>query len=436
MTSSRFSLASFILSTTFIIFNVGYFARELKLFPYQLYTEASKAWAQIQQERSEQLPWYYQYSSRMPSEAIENASRAQAGLSLVTEIAAEQSLLAKIIDLDGNTVHQWKIDWFKLWSNPEHLPEGIVPKSRPGTNIHGAVVMANGDLVFNFESKGLVRLDRDGKVIWRLPYLTHHSVHLHDDGNLWVSGTKYQTEKVDRLPNLIPPFYEETILEISPEGEILREWYVADLLRKNGYKGLLYQGSLNNENTLIQGDDRLLGKTDILHLNDVEPFSTKMQPGFFQPGDVMVSLRNINTVFVFDVASEEIKFISIGKFVRQHDPDFIDGDTISVFDNNNASEPERKSKITVVSATDKSYKTIFEGNKNNPFFTRVMGKHQWQPNGNLLITESMSGRGLEIDPQGNLVWEYINYVDRGIVGIVGEVQRLPPEYTEVFTPAE
>ncbi|MGB5632770.1 MAG: arylsulfotransferase family protein, partial [Waterburya sp.] len=304
-------------------------------------------------------------------------------------------------------------------------------------NIHGAVVMENGDLIFNFESKGLIRIDRDGEVIWRLPYLTHHSIHQHDDGNLWVSGTKYQTKKVSRLPNLIPPFYEETILEITPEGEILREWYVADILRKNGYTGLLYLGSLNNENTAIKGDDRLLGKTDILHLNDVEPFSANLQPGFFQPGDVMVSLRNINTVFVFNLESERIKFISIGEFVRQHDPDFIDGDTFSVFDNNNsAGEPKRQSRIVIVSAKDNTSKVFFEGSKNNTFFTRVMGKHQWQPNGNLLITESMSGRGFEIDRQGKVVWEYINYIDRSMVGVVGEVQRLPLEYTQLFTKEE
>ena len=436
MNSSRFSLILFVLSSVFIVFNAGYLARELKFFPYQLYTEATKAWSQIREEQSEELPWFYKYSHKPAADVIKNVSQAQAGLSLVTEIAAERRILAKIIDLNGNTVHRWDIDWFEIWPNPEHLPKNLVPQSKPGTNIHGATVMENGDLVFNFESKGLVRIDRDSEVVWRLPYLTHHSVHQHDDGNLWVSGTKYQTKKVARLPNLVPPFYEETILEINPQGKILREWYVADILRKNGYKGLLYQGSLNNENTLIQGDDHLLGKTDILHLNDVEPFSTKMQPGFFQPGDIMVSLRNINAVFVFNIESEKIKFISIGKFVRQHDPDFIDGDTISIFDNNNASEPEGKSKITLISAQDDEHQVFFAGNQEHKFFTRVMGKHQWQPNGNVLITESMSGRGFEIDSQGKVVWEYINYVEPGIVGIVGEVQRLSPEFTKLFTPEE
>lgn len=436
MSSPRFSLISFLISSTLIVFNVGYFARELKFFPYQLYTEAAKGWAQIREEQSDKLPWFYIRTKKQPSEVIQNINQTQAGLSLVTEMAAEKTILAKIIDLNGKTVHEWDIDWFKIWPNPDHLPKNIVPKSKPGTNIHGALVMDNGDLVFNFESKGLVRLNRKSEVIWRLPYLTHHSIHQHSDGNLWISGTKYQTKKVARLPHLIPPFYEETILEVSPEGKILKEWYVAEILRKNGYDGLLYMGSLNNENTIIQGDDRLLGKTDILHLNDIEPFPQEMEPGIFEPGDVMVSLRNINTVFVFDTKSEEIKFISTGQFVRQHDPDFIDGDTISVFDNNNSSEPERKSKITIVSAKDNSHEIFFAGSKDHKFYTRVMGKHQWLPSGNLLVTESMAGRGFEVDPQGNLVWEYINFVQPGIVGVVAEVQRLSPEYTELFTPTE
>ena len=436
MKSPKLSLIFFIISSVFIVFNSGYFARELKFFPYQLYTEATKGWKEIRSQKSEQLPWFYIRSNKSPSEVVRKIAQTQPGLRLVTEMAPERNISAKIINLEGDTVHEWQVDWFKMWPNPEHLPKKIVPKSKPGTNIHGAIVMENGDLIFNFESKGLIRIDRDGQVVWRLPYLTHHSIHRHDDGNLWVSGSKYHTKKVSRLPNLKPPFYEETILEITPEGEILREWFIADILRKNGYTGLLYMGSLKNESTAIQGDDSLLGNSDILHLNDVEPFSSKLQPGFFNQGDVMVSLRNINTVFVFNVENEEIKFISTGQFVRQHDPDFIDGNTFSVFDNNNASTENPRSRIAIVSVEDNTSKVFFEGSQEVPFFTTVMGKHQWQPNGNLLITEAMSGRGLEVDRQGKIVWEYVNYVDRGIVGVVGEVQRLPLEYTQLFTKEE
>ena len=61
-----------------------------------------------------------------------------------------------------------------------------------------------------------------------------------------------------------------------------------------------------------------------------------------------------------------------------------------------------------------------------------MGKHQWLKNGNLLITEGSEGRAFEINKNGNIVWEYINLVEDGYIGIVEEVQRLPNNFTKEF----
>ena len=175
-----------------------------------------------------------------------------------------------------------------------------------------------------------------------------------------------------------------------------------------------------------------------LHMNDVEPFPARLKEGFFKKGDLLVSLRNINTVFVFNRESEKIKFICTGWFIRQHDPDFIDGNTFSVFDNNLAA-PEQcnpQSRIAIVSAPDNTLKTFYEGTAEHPFYTVVCGKHQWLPNGDLLITESFQGKAFEIDRRGEIVWQYINYVDEGVVGLVEEVQRLPPEYARFFRGSE
>ena len=100
------------------------------------------------------------------------------------------------------------------------------------------------------------------------------------------------TERDPRFPHRVPPFNEYTALEVSPDGKILHEWSIEDLLVKNGYGGMFDLGSLKNTALEASGD--------ILHLNDVEPFPSTMTPGFFGPGDVVVSLRNINTVFVFN----------------------------------------------------------------------------------------------------------------------------------------
>ena len=427
--SEKLSLIAFRFSSIFIIFCFGFLLREFELFPYQLYVEAKKGLEKVYNSVTNTLPWYYTRLENLPPKELSSRGKPQSGLNLVTRIAADHTISAAILDINGKAVHEWNIDWFKLWPNPQHLPEESLPQEKPGTHIHGAVLMENGDLIFNFENLGLIRIDLNGEVVWRLDYITHHSIHRHDDGNLWVSGRRYHTQRVDRLPHLEPPFFEETIVEVTPEGEILREWFVADILRKNGYEGLLYLGTLNNTSTYITEN------TDIFHLNDVEPFPLTLEEDFFRQGDVIVSLRNINTVFVFNSETDEIKYISFGQFVRQHDPDFIDGNTFSVFDNNNDStlSPEqRQSRIVIVSARENSSEVFFEGTPENPFFTHIMGKHQWQPDGNLLITESVSGRGFEVNQQGEVVWEYINYVDDEVVGIVEEVQRLPEAYSNIF----
>ena len=113
---------------------------------------------------------------------------AYPGLNLVTAVAADDRLAAYIMDMRGKIIHSWEVDWFKVWPDARHLPDRALPKERPGTHIHGVVVLDDGDIVYNYEHLGLVRLDLCGDVVWRLPYRTHHSIHRDDDGDLWVSA--------------------------------------------------------------------------------------------------------------------------------------------------------------------------------------------------------------------------------------------------------
>jgi hypothetical protein len=335
-------------------------------------------------------------------------------------------LSVRVIDAQGNIVHQWGIDWFRLWPNADHLPEKDLPKIQPGVHIHGAEIMANGDLVFNFEHLGLMRLDPCGKVVWRLPYRTHHSVFVDQQGDLWVSG---QIDHDSSLPGLRsrPGVIEPTLLRISPSGEIMQEIRVLKLLEENGLPGLAFMTTQARSKPMVAGD--------ILHLNDVEVFPASMTEGFFKAGDIMFSLRNINAVFVVEPDSLKIKYSSIGRYVRQHDPDFIDGNRISVFDNNNKGEMTQGvySRIVIEDARSGELTVAFEGSKRIPFFTHIMGKHQWLSNGNLLVSASSYGRVFEVSPAGELVWEFTNITEPGYAGIVEEAERLAAQFdTEFF----
>jgi hypothetical protein len=425
-TTGRVPLFLFVASAICLVFSYGVVVGRYHIFPYKVLAYAEDGFGELRAMITKEPPWYHKRVMDRDPAFLRDTGQGYKGLYLVARVTSGRELVAEIMDIDGQKLHVWHIDWFKIWPDAGHVPEQELPRARPGTHIHGAVLMENGDLVFNFEHLGLVRLDRRGEVVWRLPYQTHHTVHRHDDGNLWVCGQKYYSEPDARFPNRNPPFYEYTLLEVTPDGGIVEEWSVDDLLHENGLAGLFYLGNVSDWFRQADGD--------LLHLNDVEPFPATMEGDFITQGDILVSLRNINTVFVFNRHSRKVKFITTGWFVGQHDPDFIDGNRFSVFDNNNIAHEGhgQQSRIVIVSARDNTSEVFFEGNLKAPFYTDTLGKHQWLQNGNLLITESRQGRAFEINRRGEVVWEYVNYVDRGVVGLVEEVQRLPLEYRRLF----
>jgi hypothetical protein len=212
------------------------------------------------------------------------------------------------------------------------------------------------------------------------------------------------------------------------DGEILEDIEVIDILRQNDLYGLLFMSSLHNSNTLVRGDT--------LHLNDIEVFPSSLRPGTFAPGDIMLSLRNINTVMVIDHDTHEVKFRATGRFLRQHDPDFVDGDRITIFDNRNLSPsrgPEKRaSRVVELDARTGEMSVVLDGRQETPFFTDIMGTHQRLPNGNLLITSSREGRIIEVLPDGSVAWEFQNRVDEHRNGLVTMGMVLPPEMDEAF----
>lgn len=425
------------------LFTWGIAVGRFQTGPYPLFDAAYQEYTKLQEQMGEtaarvgvqtkRLPHHYK---RLPAvlPIVQHPQQRFEGINLVTRIARGSEMSVDIVDMDGQSIHSWNVDWFEVWPDADHVAEFYLPKTKPGSHIHGAVVMPDGDLVFNYEHLGLVSLSRDSQVRWRLPYRTHHSVHLHDDGMLWVSGQRFEDEADPRFPQRPPPFDKYTILRVNPaDGSIVSEWDVADILHDNGYGNLLYLVPVNAKGLVQVKDDRL-------HLNDVEPFPSTMEAGFFGPGDVLVSLRDISTVFVFNTETGKIKFITTGVFSQQHDPDFLDGNRFSTFDNN--AKPQVKgaylgSRIVVINAATGDIDVVYEGTRKQRFYTPYMGKHQWLPNGNILITESLMGRGFEVNAQGEIVWQYINQVGDDLVALVEEVTRLPLGYAGFSTaPAE
>lgn len=351
------------------------------------------------------------------------------GLIMVTGVSEDLANFVRIVDRSGAVVHEWRPDWFGLPTAELSLPDdNRRPQTKPGATLHGALVLSTGDVVFNLDHLATIRLDACGNARWILSNLGHHSISLDDDGNLWIPGERFVSPGEDAgFANHKGPLRDWIIQKISPEGAVLSTISAIDILTRNDLLGLLHLSNIHNETTGVRGDT--------LHLNDAEIFPRRMPEGIFRHGDLMISLRNINTVLVVDPESLKIRYRTTGAFLRQHDPEFVSGNRIIVFDNRNLTpwlDPKlRRSRILSIDAAGDSVNEVFPL-RSGGFFTDIMGKQQLLPNGNLLITVAWEGRAIEVTPDGETAWEYVNTVGSESRGVVTQARLLPAEMDAAF----
>lgn len=150
---------------------------------------------------------------------VRDRQRVAPGATLLTSFWKEAGWKpgVKLVDIDGNTLHQWNVSARSIW------PLKDFPL---GTYVHGSYLFPNGDIIANVEYAGLVRLDACSEVVWKSSFDSHHSVFRDHDGNFWVAGYKLIEEDDPRaglFPPIKPPFSDESLIQVSADGEVLRE---------------------------------------------------------------------------------------------------------------------------------------------------------------------------------------------------------------------
>ena len=114
-----------------------------------------------------------------------------AGASVVDEAAMAPGLTfvarydgelfgAELLDLHGRVAHRWSKRFSQVWGeSPAHLQFTADDKY---SEWHGVHLYPDGSLLFNFEGLmfpfggGLVKIDRNSEVVWKLAQNTHHDV--------------------------------------------------------------------------------------------------------------------------------------------------------------------------------------------------------------------------------------------------------------------
>jgi hypothetical protein len=415
-----------------LVFGYGIAVGRYQIFPYEAIKRAHGTIALVIDE-SEMIakirPTKHLFKARDSGSGAVRFDEGQMspGLTFVAGFF-DSGLELRLIQPDGSIVNRWPVRFYDVFPEPSHIkPKENIPQTNWNTDIHGAIALPDGSVLFNFQNSGLVKMDRCGTIQWTLPRMTHHAVNLAHDGGFWIPDLRF-IDSASRFPSLTPPYEEDILLKVSSEGKILMELSVLEVLFENNLQWLLF----------VNGPDGIeLDKLDLTHLNDVKELWPEMAGHFpqFAAGDLMVSLRNLGLIMVLDPATKKVKWYRIGPWMDQHDPDFLPSGKISVFSNNNDLTEDGSrlggSTIIEVDPVSGASRARYGGVPNQRMYTRVRGNHQPLENGNVLIVESRGGRVIEVNPMGEIVWKFVNRYDDDHVAYVNDAIRYPPDYFKV-----
>ena len=345
----------------------------------------------------------------------------------------------RLIRRDGTLVKKWSLDYFEHFPDADTRPCKVASPLLVDT--HGAHVTPQGEVVFNYEYCGTVKLDQCGGLIWKINKPTHHSLIPAQAGGYWLLGR--HKWKASEQPERFPPFstpatddemLEDTLMRIKADGEILEEFSIPELMIANNLEALL---TANGD--IFKSDS--VNQTELVHANKVAELPSEIADSYplFEAGDLAISMRELNLIMVLDPVAKSVKWHQTGPWLRQHDPEFRPDGRISIFNNNVYQTAYDSSGQTILSApfttniilvdpVSRETEVIFGEKSGQEMLSVIRGQHELLPDNSMLITEFDAGRVLEVNAQGQIVWEYVNHYDDDFVGEIVNSAIYSPGY--------
>lgn len=313
----------------------------------------------------------------------------------VLQVKGSLQTAAVLLSPDLQIVHSWPLVEDAPIDAAYQPPLRKVP--------HGLAVLSDGSVMYSFDNgRSLHRKDKCGRTIWAIPGDYHHSVTL-DDTEATAWAMREDVGGDDLAADM------KFVQVATADGRILREFSVADIIAANPKTDIL-------ELRLRHPPDRggnaggLAGKwlEDPIHVNDIDPLPRRLAGKFpmFSAGDLLISAREINLLFVVDPATLKIKWWDVGSTIRQHDPDWSADGSLLVFNNRMGRGYSEISRIDPATRAT----TVALSGEGIGFYTRRRGSHQPLPEGGMLIASTQQGRIIEASPDGQVTLDFYNRV--------------------------
>lgn len=313
--------------------------------------------------------------------------------------------VVELIDLrKKKIIHIWKPNINKIISQSK-IPRDVVNLKRDSNlrryQIVHPLLLKNGDLIIHGLATPLTKIDMCSKEVWSLDYVFHHST---EQGNnsYWIPIIFFPSSVHHGLDETFgvktKKFHDDGIMQVSNNGEVLFKKSIIQMFIDNNLAGLIYGG---REPTY-----------DPIHLNDIQPVLSDGK--YFKKGDVFLSLRNLSMIVLYRPDENKIIWHKQFPWIQQHDVDILNDHQISIYNNkrliHSFEKSDKKNNNILIydfinHEVSSPYETLF---KDYDIREKFEGLMEIGNDGSIFIEQSVSGRAMQFDNKGNLIWEYIN----------------------------
>jgi Arylsulfotransferase (ASST) len=348
-----------------------------------------------------------------------------------------------LIDMNGNSVHEWK--------NASDLTTSLDPALTGGKPGHVLVILSTVEgqgtdlvpgAVTTRIAKTIAELDWDGKTVWtfgdKMPEglaRQHHDWARLPNGNTLVLSNLVHAVKDFKMPYLL----DDVVYEVNPKGDVAWSWVASDHLAEFGFTTEQMQLVRNTDNG------------DYLHLNNMKPVGSNRWfaagDSKFAPDNIIIDSRNANFIAIIDRKTGNVVWRlgpnypmantpptsrkvprPLDRTSGQHDaqiiPEGLPGaGNLLVFDNEGeAGYPAVPVTLTggsrVLEIDPVKQQIVWQytgedsGGPGWSFRSTHISSARRLPNANTLICEGQPGRVFQVTRDGEIVWEYVNAYPR------------------------
>ena len=415
----------FVAALCMLCFGYGVATVQYEVFPYRLLKEAKlgwEAWASMDTQKRNFPNAFERFEpdAAAAPQARQLSEGAGAEHILVTggpyqllERCPKWGCIAWIAERSGKVVHTWEVDLDELWRGLSGVSGDV---NRLSLYPVGMLLGEDGSLVVSFQGRetypvhiGIIKLDRDGRILWKRFDRSHHWPAMDADGRIYtpasilVRDMKQVGSSAVGVRCATGESGVDAIRVLSPGGEPLRELPLIDSFVKSGYGGVFYA---------------IRDGCNPTHLNSIalaSPEVAKAIPGA-AAGDFLVSLRETSSVALLDGKTAAVKYLVSGRSAAQHSAQFLPDGSVLALDNYGGERSLGGTRVVRIDLVSGAARTVFpKGGEQGllPVRTDSAGQISVSADGKrALVALTHQGRIVEIDVEsGAPLWAYENTHD-------------------------